>query len=157
MRLLELPIIKYHRGILNVHQRRRLRQSKLFISPELRELQSKELSVPSVLRGCRCSRIKSHVETIDRAFFRQFQVHHHTDMNLTFTLLCLMAVIWSYKKCEAAPEPSNIHHKFRSRPIARGYTVENSFGESDDYGHMRFGKREEYDDYGHLRFGRRLE
>lgn len=24
----------------------------------------------------------------------------------------------------------------------------------DDYGHMRFGKREESDDYGHLRFGR---
>jgi len=24
----------------------------------------------------------------------------------------------------------------------------------DDYGHMRFGKREDSDDYGHLRFGR---
>lgn len=24
----------------------------------------------------------------------------------------------------------------------------------DDYGHMRFGKREESDDYGHLRYGR---
>lgn len=28
---------------------------------------------------------------------------------------------------------------------------------SDDYGHMRFGKREQFDDYGHMRFGRSLE
>lgn len=28
---------------------------------------------------------------------------------------------------------------------------------SDDYGHMRFGKREQFDDYGHMRFGRSLD
>nr|CAD7394294.1 unnamed protein product [Timema cristinae] len=30
--------------------------------------------------------------------------------------------------------------------------------QSDDYGHMRFGKRgEQFDDYGHMRFGRSLD
>jgi len=29
--------------------------------------------------------------------------------------------------------------------------------QSEDYGHMRFGKREQFDDYGHMRFGRSLD
>ncbi|XP_076636685.1 drosulfakinin [Colletes latitarsis] len=92
-------------------------------------------------------------------------------MNLTFALLCTMAVIWLFcAKCEAAPELiSNVYRKFRSHPLLRGYTVESSFDEDndfvdlnkrqqfDDYGHMRFGKREQFDDYGHMRFGRRHE
>ncbi|XP_078032977.1 drosulfakinin [Augochlora pura] len=81
-------------------------------------------------------------------------------MNLTFALFCMMAVVWLCSgKCDAAPElANNIYRKFRSRPLIRGYTVENSFGEGfDDYGHMRFGKREQFDDYGHMRFGRRHE
>ncbi|KZC08197.1 PREDICTED: uncharacterized protein LOC107186369 [Dufourea novaeangliae] len=92
-------------------------------------------------------------------------------MNLTFALFSIMAVIWLFcGKCGAAPElVSNIYRKFRSRPLLRRNTVENPFGEDedffnlnkrqhfDDYGHMRFGKREQFDDYGHMRFGRRHE
>ncbi|KAJ9587735.1 hypothetical protein L9F63_018843 [Diploptera punctata] len=29
--------------------------------------------------------------------------------------------------------------------------------QSDDYGHLRFGKREPFEDYGHMRFGRSLD
>ncbi|XP_076675946.1 drosulfakinin [Andrena cerasifolii] len=93
---------------------------------------------------------------------------NYTDMNLTSALSCMVAFIWLFcGKCEAAPElVSNVYRRFRSRPLPRGYTVENRFGEDDDfvdlnkrqrfddYGHMRFGKREQFDDYGHMRFGR---
>ena len=92
-------------------------------------------------------------------------------MNVTVALAFTMAVIWFfYGKCEAAPEiVNNMRRRFRSRPLLRGYAVENLFGEDDDfldinkrqqfddYGHMRFGKREQFDDYGHMRFGRSHE
>ncbi|XP_076236800.1 drosulfakinin [Calliopsis andreniformis] len=89
-------------------------------------------------------------------------------MNLTFALSCVMAVIWLFSgKCETAPDfIGNMYRRFRSRPLPRGYIVENRLNEDDDfldlnkrqnfddYGHMRFGKREQFDDYGHMRFGR---
>ena len=36
-------------------------------------------------------------------------------------------------------------------------TIDFSKRQSDDYGHMRFGKREQFEDYGHMRFGRSLD
>ncbi|PSN53545.1 hypothetical protein C0J52_09179 [Blattella germanica] len=35
--------------------------------------------------------------------------------------------------------------------------VDFSKRQSEDYGHFRFGKREQFDDYGHMRFGRSLD
>ncbi|KOC62825.1 Drosulfakinin [Habropoda laboriosa] len=92
-------------------------------------------------------------------------------MNLSFALTCMMAAIWLFcGNCETTSElVRNVHRRFRSRPLLRGYTVENLLGEDDDfldinkrqqfddYGHMRFGKREHFDDYGHMRFGRNHE
>ncbi|XP_076650296.1 drosulfakinin [Halictus rubicundus] len=81
-------------------------------------------------------------------------------MNLTSAFFCVMAVVWlCCGKSEAAPElANNVYRKFRSRPLARGYTVENPAGEVfGDYGERRFGKREQYDDYGLIRYGRRHE
>ncbi|XP_016922928.3 uncharacterized protein LOC108004484 [Apis cerana] len=113
--------------------------------------------------------VKRHVETVDRAFFGRFPILHHTDMNLTFALTCVMAVIWLFfAKCETEII-SNLRRKFRNRPLLREYNVENLLLEEDDftdlnkrqqfddYGHLRFGKREQFEDYGHMRFGRSHE
>ncbi|KAF3426925.1 hypothetical protein E2986_12681 [Frieseomelitta varia] len=92
-------------------------------------------------------------------------------MNFTLALAYAMAVIWLFfAKCETAPElVTNVRRRLRSRPLLRGYNIENLLVEDDDivdlnkrqqfddYGHMRFGKREQFEDYGHMRFGRNHE
>lgn len=40
---------------------------------------------------------------------------------------------------------------FEDAPVEPDQTMKRDF---DDYGHMRFGKRDQFDDYGHMRFGR---
>ncbi|XP_015601843.1 uncharacterized protein LOC107270914 [Cephus cinctus] len=88
-------------------------------------------------------------------------------MNITLGFLPIMATLWLvFGHCESIPETSsNVHRRFRSHPLFRGYDIDEQFSEDDDmmeinkrqfddYGHMRFGKRDQFDDYGHLRFGR---
>ncbi|CAD1474980.1 unnamed protein product, partial [Heterotrigona itama] len=103
-------------------------------------------------------------------FLGRFFSRHVANMNFTLALTYAMAVIWLFfTKCETAPElVTNVRRRFRSRPLLRGYNMENFLVEDDDivdlnkrqfddYGHMRFGKREQFEDYGHMRFGRNHE
>ncbi|XP_033228349.1 drosulfakinins [Belonocnema kinseyi] len=93
-------------------------------------------------------------------------------MNQSTSLFLTLMTIWFLSgKSESKSNSQHLsghQHFFHNLPLLRSFALEDQLFEEDediphpnkrqnfdDYGHMRFGKRDQFEDYdGHLRFGR---